>query len=684
MRPTPLSVERLEDRTVPATYGIPWLDPTHLTLSFAADGTPIVGHDSELLFFLDQRFSRAAWQREFVRAFQTWAQYGNLSIGLRPERITPPDYPFGVAGRTQGDPRFGDIRVGGQAMSPDVLSIAAPPDPFVAGTLGGDVFLNITADINATNLFPILLHEAGHTLGLEHSDDPASVMYSHLNTRAGLSAGDVNTLRGLYGVRGQDRNERCNGGGVCEGNDVPNRSTRISYSDIAGYQGATPLVVYGDVRATSDTDYFMLQSIDDYTGPVTFRLQTRGISPALSRMTIQRGTSDGGGTVIETLGRVDITDPLGDVVTFTIPQVTWRQGTRYFARVESAAPGLYAAGRYALAVTFDQRVQAEYLARLDEVMRGRYDVLTSDSDRDIDLIFRTPNEVQFNLDGHTNDTPDVATLLAPLQGYPENSRYEVLAGIEDANDVDYYRITSPQAGAGQSVVLTATLIQPDLNGVLPFALVFDVTGQPLADGVDVLLDGNGTFTLQVAGLAPETDYLVAVRPRVAADVGNYALTLDFGTRAAALETFTVPGDRVSVKRPEAEYALYVGRSQLFQLVLDAGERARSQAGRVRLRVFDARGTEVYTLTADAGTAASGAGLFLVPGAYRVRFTAEGDGPRPPVMRYRLRGLSLTDPVGPVLGDSLLLPQYECENDPTQFCYPGGIVSPVPFAWVLLS
>ena len=34
-----LVVEILEDRAVPATFGVPWNDPGHLTLSFAPDGT---------------------------------------------------------------------------------------------------------------------------------------------------------------------------------------------------------------------------------------------------------------------------------------------------------------------------------------------------------------------------------------------------------------------------------------------------------------------------------------------------------------------------------------------------------------------------------------------------------------------------------------------------------------------
>ena len=43
-----LGVERLEERAVPATFGVPWADPSRLTLSFAPDGTSVAGQ-SELV-----------------------------------------------------------------------------------------------------------------------------------------------------------------------------------------------------------------------------------------------------------------------------------------------------------------------------------------------------------------------------------------------------------------------------------------------------------------------------------------------------------------------------------------------------------------------------------------------------------------------------------------------------------
>ncbi len=37
--PTRLSITRLEDRTVPALFGVTWPDPNNITASFAPDGT---------------------------------------------------------------------------------------------------------------------------------------------------------------------------------------------------------------------------------------------------------------------------------------------------------------------------------------------------------------------------------------------------------------------------------------------------------------------------------------------------------------------------------------------------------------------------------------------------------------------------------------------------------------------
>src|SRR5262245_62047768 len=77
------SFECLEDRSLPsATFGIPWPDPGHLTISFAPDGTDTPDGANSLSALLGAAGSNATWQKEILRAFQTWAVNANINIGL--------------------------------------------------------------------------------------------------------------------------------------------------------------------------------------------------------------------------------------------------------------------------------------------------------------------------------------------------------------------------------------------------------------------------------------------------------------------------------------------------------------------------------------------------------------------------------------------------------------------------
>ena len=165
----------------------------------------------------------------------------------------------------QGDPRFGDIRIGARPMSPEVMAITVPPNPYMSGTLSGDMILNSSADLNPSNLFDVALHEAGLALGLGESTDPSSVMYPVINPKATLSPSDIQNIQALYGTRAPDPN-----------NNTITTATPISQPPL--YLGTTPLVAYGDLATPSDTDFYSVQPPLLYSGPVTIQLQTSGIS----------------------------------------------------------------------------------------------------------------------------------------------------------------------------------------------------------------------------------------------------------------------------------------------------------------------------------------------------------------------------------------------------------------------
>src|SRR6516164_9768478 len=133
-RRTLLQVERLEDRCTPATFGNPWPDPEHLTLSFVPDGTQ-VGHTTSNLFqTLNAVAPTKTWQMEILRAFQTWAAAANINIAVVPDQ----GLPLGSTGAIQGDSRFGDIRIAAYPMAQTAEAFAAPFE-VDAGTWSGDV-----------------------------------------------------------------------------------------------------------------------------------------------------------------------------------------------------------------------------------------------------------------------------------------------------------------------------------------------------------------------------------------------------------------------------------------------------------------------------------------------------------------------------------------------------------------
>src|ERR1700674_3033016 len=105
------TVEQLEDRLTPATWGIAWPNPGHLTVSFVPDGTQVSGYHSNLFQTLGAAAPTSAWEDEILRALQTWAVNANINIGV----VADGGQPLGASGAIQGDPRFGDIRI---AMAP--------------------------------------------------------------------------------------------------------------------------------------------------------------------------------------------------------------------------------------------------------------------------------------------------------------------------------------------------------------------------------------------------------------------------------------------------------------------------------------------------------------------------------------------------------------------------------------
>ena len=653
-RITRLTVESLEDRAVPATFGVPWDDPSHLSLSFAPDGTAIAGHTSTLFQTLNAQMPTLQWQREILRAFQTWAVNANVNIAL----VADNGQPFGAAGKSQHDPRFGDIRVGAQSMGPEVLSISVPNDPGVSSTLTGDVFMNTSDKFGPKSLdvYSVLLHEAGHVFGIDDGTDPKSPMYPRYLGNTKLTQSDILTLQSLYGTRALDPHEGSNGNSSI--------ATATTIQAPGSYTGTTPLIIYGDISSNKDADVYAFRAPSGYNGSATIRVQSAGISLLAPHL-----------TVVDAKGRVvadaQAASDFGDVVTVSLASVD--PNATYYIKVQGATSDVFGIGSFGVAVSFDAKSKVTPSA-IDAVLRGPYQTL---SPNDINGLFLGTVNPLFNNTHGSDDLPGTATVLSSSPGFARNSHYEGIGSIANPADVNFYRIqTADSPKSGKPLVLTVTARSLDINGTAPRVMILDRDGNAVP--TQILDNGNGMFTVQAVGVKAGGWYLLKVGPAAAsgsAAQGNYSFSAQFGIAAASYSTFA-SGTLASPTGSQSDH-FYVGESQLMHLVLtaDAGSTPAPPGSAVWMTVLDRAGKVIYTLTATAGDTVTGPDMFLTPGSYTIHFTTIGTAK---LLPYRLIGASISDPIGPVLTDPTLAPIYTAPGLPGWFLYPAGPPTTSPF------
>src|SRR5262249_36504601 len=133
----------------------------------------------------------------------------------------------------------------------------------------------------------------------------------------------------------------------------------------------------------------------------------------------------------------------------------------------------------------------------------------------------------------------------------------------------------------------------------------------------------------------------------------YFLGVGFSSKQVNLQSYT-SGTLTQSSRDDFR-TVQVNQSQLFHLVLSVNSDQAPVATAVKMTIYDPAGDVMAALTVLNGQSQS-ITLFLPVGTYTVRMAGgTRDGSALPSTSYALRGLNLSDPMGPQTTNPMLAP-----------------------------
>lgn len=334
--------EDLEGRQLLASGGYmlsgdQWDNAERITYSIAPEGASWNGGSNILSARLDAKLGDNTWERELARALQTWASVADINV----VPVADEGQRLDVWGREQGDPRFGDIRFGGYDFNGNTTLAQAYFPPPNGITAAGDVMVNTGIDWRAGqgggyDLYSVMLHETGHSLGLEHAANPDSVMHGNYGgVRTGLTADDIAGIRAIYGSRTPDIH-RANGRGGSFGSAIDVNAGM----DASGKAGLAGL----ELVSIGDTSYFSVVAPAGATGST---LRVTASAAGISSLSPAVQVFDAG---FDQLNAASDPAAWANAVSAGVDGVV--AGRRYYIAVTGATADAFAVGNYRLDVAF--------------------------------------------------------------------------------------------------------------------------------------------------------------------------------------------------------------------------------------------------------------------------------------------------------------------------------------------
>jgi matrixin len=348
-------LEFLESRIVPyAVTGNAWPNPQLVTISFVPDGTVLaLGNGGQITSNLFATFNKipgvtspAVWQSIILKAAQSWASQTNLNFALVPDDGAP----AGSGVDQQGDPEFGDIRIGGFNVGSQWTSLAeaAYPPPANNYSIAGDVIFNTAYSFNigsTFDLYTVAAHEIGHALGMDHSSSTTAVMYPVYNgADIFLGPDDIAGVRSIYSnsnARAADAYDAGTGdNSFATAANIkptidPNALTAVVNNlDITSVVGSRGTV------ATADLDYYKFTAPAGSAPTMTVTVQSAGLSLLSPTLTVYASNQ----TTV--LGSISGRGQYG--TTLTLSGIAVTPGATYYIKVQGADTTVFSTGAYAL------------------------------------------------------------------------------------------------------------------------------------------------------------------------------------------------------------------------------------------------------------------------------------------------------------------------------------------------
>jgi len=489
--------EPLEDRALMATAGIDytltglkWSDPSRITYSIAPDGV-YWGHGTDTLnaYFNSTIGTNGSWQRAIARALATWQSVANINI----VQVADGQYDEDTRGQSQGDPRFGDIRFGGYSYSNNnqtTLAATAFPPP-QGWTIAGDVQINTNLKyaVNGSNydLYSVMLHETGHSLGLDHVTNTVDVMDgTYQGVRTKLASGDIAGIQAIYGARKLD---------VYQGQGYGLTSAAPIDLSPALVSASTSTAASASLTKIGDVEWFTFVAPSYATGTWQATASASNLSLLSPKITVYDAN-------MNMVGQSSNPNAWGNAVTVSPSGIVG--GQRFYIAVTGATGDVFDTGAYQLSVKLSSgppTMSPQVLTPPVTIPPVTIPPVT------IPPVTIPPVTAQTNYIApdryESNNTFGTATRLGKFsQGAVSG------VSLNTGADVDYYSFQTAAAGIVE-ITAAGTWIQ-----------VLNSRGGVLAQGtgvVDVSAARNTTLTVRVqsANWSPLASYSMSIAPKPA-------------------------------------------------------------------------------------------------------------------------------------------------------------------------